>query len=110
MDCLFCKIVNGDIPCTKVYEDDNVLAFRDIDPKAPSHIIVIPKKHFSNILEIKDIQIQAALFDAFQKIAKQEKFDDGFRLVCNTGEQGGQTVEHLHFHILSGRNLQWPPG
>lgn len=110
MDCIFCKIVSGEIPSKVVYEDDNVLAFKDIDPQAPIHIVVIPKKHFANILELNDSNILKAIFDSIKNIAAEQKMKDGFRIVCNTGAQGGQTVDHLHFHILSGRNLQWPPG
>lgn len=112
MDCLFCKIINGDIPSTKVYEDEHVLAFRDIDPQAPVHVILIPKKHFSNILEIpaEDSAINH-LLKAIQIIAKQEDMEDeGFRVVTNCKEFGGQTVDHLHFHILGKRKLTWPPG
>ena len=110
MDCIFCKIVSGEIPSKVVYEDENVLAFKDIDPQAPIHIVVIPKKHFANILELNDSNILQAIFDSIKSIAAEQKMKDGFRIVCNTGAQGGQTVDHLHFHILSGRNLQWPPG
>ncbi|EFM39003.1 scavenger mRNA decapping enzyme [Peptostreptococcaceae bacterium AS15] len=110
MDCIFCKIVNGEIPSKIVYEDDNVLAFNDIDPQAPVHIVVIPKKHFANILELNDSTILNAIFDSIRKIADEQKMEKGFRIVCNTGSDGGQTVDHLHFHILAGRNLQWPPG
>ena len=110
MDCIFCKIVSGEIPSKVVYENENVLAFNDIDPQAPIHIVVIPKKHFANILELNDSSILSAIFESIKKIAAEQKMKDGFRIVCNTGSQGGQTVEHLHFHILSGRNLQWPPG
>lgn len=110
MDCIFCKIVSGEIPSKIVYEDDNVLAFNDIDPQAPVHIVVIPKKHFANILELNDSTILNAIFDSIRKIADEQKMEKGFRIVCNTGSDGGQTVDHLHFHILAGRNLQWPPG
>ena len=109
-DCIFCKIVGGDIPSAKVYEDDYVYAFNDIDPQAPVHIVLVPKKHYDNIKDLDDDKIKISIFNAIQKIALDQKLDGGFRVVCNTGEQGGQTVEHLHFHILSGRNLQWPPG
>ena len=110
MDCIFCKIVSGEIPSKIVYEDDNVLAFNDIDPQAPVHIVVVPKKHFANILELNDSTILNAIFDSIRKIADEQKMKKGFRIVCNTGSDGGQTVDHLHFHILAGRNLQWPPG
>ena len=110
MDCIFCKIVSGEIPSKVVYEDENVLAFNDIDPQAPIHIVVIPKKHFANILELNDSSILSAIFESIKKIAEEQNIEKGFRIVCNTGSEGGQTVNHLHFHILSGRNLQWPPG
>ena len=110
MNCIFCKIVSGEIPSKVVYEDDNVLAFNDIEPQAPIHIVVIPKKHFANILELNDSNILNAIFDSIRKIVDEQKIEKGFRIVCNTGTDGGQTVDHLHFHILAGRNLQWPPG
>jgi len=110
MNCVFCKIVSGEIPSKVVYEDDNVLAFNDIEPQAPIHIVVIPKKHFANILELNDSNILNAIFDSIRKIVDEQKIEKGFRIVCNTGTDGGQTVDHLHFHILAGRNLQWPPG
>ena len=110
MDCIFCKIVSGEIPSKVVYEDEHVLAFNDIEPQAPIHIVVIPKKHFANILELNDSNILNAIFDSIKNIADKQNMEKGFRIVCNTGSEGGQTVDHLHFHILSGRNIQWPPG
>ena len=112
MDCLFCKIVAGEIPSTKIYEDENVYAFKDIDPKAPFHAIVIPKQHIKcadEINESNSISI-AKVFEAIAKIAKQEKLDKGYRVVNNCGKQGGQTVNHMHFHLLARRDLGWPPG
>ena len=111
-DCLFCKIVNGDIPSSKVYEDDVVYAFNDIDPQAPSHILVIPKKHITSAAEIssENSEIVAKIFEAIAKIAKENGFTDGFRVVSNVGDSAGQTVKHLHFHVLSGRDMTWPPG
>lgn len=111
-DCIFCSIIEGTIPSTKVYEDDKVLAFRDIAPQAPVHIVIIPKSHSANILELKaDNGTIGDILHAVQIIAKQEGIDEkGFRLVNNCKEHGGQTVDHLHFHLLGGRNLQWPPG
>ena len=111
-DCLFCKIVNGDIPSSKVYEDDVVYAFNDIDPQAPSHILVIPKKHITSAAEIssENSEIVARIFEAIAKIAKENGFTDGFRVVSNVGDSAGQTVKHLHFHVLSGRDMTWPPG
>lgn len=112
MDCIFCKIVKGEIPSTKVYEDEKVLAFRDIDPKAPSHIIIIPKAHYANILEIPaDSSVMNELLHAVKEIAKTEDVaESGFRLLTNYKSDGGQTVEHIHFHMLGKRSLQWPPG
>lgn len=111
-DCIFCSIIKGTIPSTKVYEDDKVLAFRDIAPQAPVHIVIIPKSHSANILELKaEDNVIVDILKAVQIIAKQEGIDEkGFRLVNNCKEHGGQTVDHLHFHLLGGRNLQWPPG
>lgn len=112
-DCLFCKIVAGSIPSDKVYEDDLVLAFRDIDPKAPVHILIIPKKHFGSIMDVVsgDEEYLEAMTKAAQQIAREQQIDEkGFRLVVNTGENGGQTVPHLHMHLLGGRALGWPPG
>ena len=112
MDCLFCKILSGEIPSEKVYEDDKVLAFKDIDPKAPFHIIVISKKHISSAAEInlENSHYISAIFEAIAKIAKENNLEKGFRVVNNCGEDGGQTVNHIHFHLLARRNLAWPPG
>ena len=102
MDCIFCKIVNGEIPCQKVYEDDLVLAFKDINPQAPVHILVIPKKHIDSavaLTEEDDILI-AHVFKVIRQIAKEQDLENGFRLVTNVGTDGGQSVKHLHFHIL----------
>ena len=106
-NCLFCKIAAGEIPSTKVYEDDKVLAFRDIAPKAPTHILVIPKNHIASVAEItpENSAIVAHIFAVIAEIAKQEGLVDGFRVVSNCGEHGGQTVHHLHFHILGGQQL-----
>jgi histidine triad (HIT) family protein len=108
--CLFCKIANGEIPSSKVYEDDQVTAFRDIDPKAPVHVLIVPKKHCANILEA-DEETVAALFGAAKKLAHELNVEEsGFRLVINTGRDGGQSVPHLHMHLLGARSLAWPPG
>lgn len=111
-DCLFCKIVAGEIPSTKVYEDEFVLAFLDIDPKAPFHAIIIPKEHIASAKEIngENSFLIAKVFEAVSKIAEKENLIDGFRVVNNCGEHGGQTVGHIHFHLLARRNLAWPPG
>lgn len=112
-NCLFCKIVKGEIPSSKVYETETVYAFRDIEPQAPQHIIIIPKEHIASANEISEDNsgVIAQVFEAAAKIAKQEGFDkNGYRIVNNCGTDGGQTVGHIHFHLLAGRNLQWPPG
>ena len=113
MDCLFCKIVAGDIPSAKVYEDDKVYAFRDIEPQAPVHILIIPKEHIASANELteENASIVGHIFAVAAKIAKDEGIaEGGYRIVNNCGEDGGQTVKHLHFHMLGGRSLQWPPG
>lgn len=112
MDCLFCKIVAGEIPSNKVYEDEYVYAFMDIDPKAPFHCIVIPKEHIGSAAQINadNSYLVAKVFEAISKIAETENLEKGFRVVNNCGEEGGQTVGHIHFHLLARRNLAWPPG
>ncbi len=112
MDCLFCKIANGDIPSTKIYENDKVYAFADIAPQAPFHAIIIPREHIASAADItpENSGLIASVFEAVSIIAKQENLEKGFRVVNNCGEEGGQTVGHIHFHLLARRNLQWPPG
>lgn len=107
MDCLFCKIIAGEIPSTKVYEDDKILAFRDIAPQAPSHILVIPKQHIGGVDELNEnnAAVVSHIFAKIAEIAKQEGLENGYRVVSNIGEDGGQTVRHLHFHILGGKKL-----
>jgi histidine triad (HIT) family protein len=112
-DCLFCKIVNGDIPAELIYEDDDVAAFNDINPQAPHHFLCIPKKHISttNDLEGTDAETIGKLVLAAAKIAKQRGVaEDGYRLVMNCNGHGGQTVFHIHMHVLAGRHMTWPPG
>ncbi|AKA70655.1 histidine triad nucleotide-binding protein [Clostridium scatologenes] len=112
-DCIFCKIIKGEIPCEKVYEDDIVLSFKDISPGAPAHILIIPKKHISSLNELtdEDSKIVAHVFVVLKEIVKKLGIDKtGYRIVSNCGEDGGQSVPHIHFHVLGGRNLQWPPG
>ena len=107
MDCIFCKIVAGEIPSTKVYEDDTVLAFRDINPQAPTHILVIPKEHIANgaaDITAANAAVVGHIFEIIAKLAKEEGLSD-FRVVTNNGEGAGQTVPHLHFHLLGGRTL-----
>ena len=107
MDCLFCKIIAGDIPSTKVYEDDLVYAFRDINPQAPTHILVIPKAHIGSVAEIsaENSAVVAHIFEVIPQIAKAENLANGYRVVSNCGPDAGQTVSHLHFHILGGKEL-----
>ncbi len=111
-DCLFCRIASGGIPAKKAYEDDTSLAFYDIDPKAPVHILIIPKKHIASVAaaDESDFSLIAHLLEVARNLAKELKLDDGFRLVVNTGKDGGQTVHHLHVHLLGGRAMGWPPG
>lgn len=108
-DCLFCKIVKGEIPCNKVYEDDDVLAFYDIKPVAKIHILVIPKKHIASIahMEKEDEALIGKIYSVINKIAEEQGFkENGFKVIVNCGEDGGQEVMHLHFHILAGENLK----
>ena len=112
-ECLFCKMVSGVIPCDKVHENDYVLAFRDIDPKAPTHILIIPKKHITTLNEINenDQDLLGELLLTAKKIAKDEGIDtSGYRTVFNCNSDGGQTVFHIHMHLLGGRPMAWPPG
>ena len=112
-DGLFCKIISGKIPCDKVYEDEKLIAFQDIDPKAPTHILVIPKKHIRSIneLELTDKVLAGEILLAAKKIAKIKNIDSsGYRTVFNTNDDGGQTVFHIHMHIIGGRQMTWPPG
>ena len=107
MDCIFCKIIAGDIPSTKVYEDEKVLAFRDIAPQAPTHILVVPKAHIAdcNGINEENAAVVAHIFTVIPQIAKAEGLENGYRVVSNCGEDAGQTVQHLHFHILGGKKL-----
>ena len=111
-NCLFCKIIAGDIPSTKVYEDDLVLAFRDIAPQAPTHILVIPKVHIPSVdgITAENSAVVAHIFSVIPQIAKGESLEKGYRVVSNCGEHAGQTVPHIHFHVLAGRELTWPAG
>lgn len=111
-DCLFCRIVDGEIPATVVHETDHVLAFRDIAPQAPTHVVVIPKAHHADIaaLAAADPGLTAEVMAAAAEVARTEGLDQGFRVVLNTGADGGQTVFHVHAHVLGGRGLGWPPG
>ncbi|MDP2380484.1 MAG: histidine triad nucleotide-binding protein [Pseudohongiella sp.] len=111
--CLFCRIAAGEIPSTEVYSNNNVYAFRDINPAAPQHILVIPRKHLHSLNHASpdDQALLGELLLTARHVADQQGFaDDGYRVVINTGEHGGQTVFHIHAHVLSGRHLSWPPG
>jgi histidine triad (HIT) family protein len=113
MNCLFCNIVAGSIPANVVYEDDQVVAFRDINPQAPTHILIIPKKHISTINDItqEDGPLLAWLIQTAKKLAVDEGLsDEGYRLVFNVNSHGGQAVYHIHLHLLGGRPFSWPPG
>ena len=112
-DCLFCKIAKGEIPSEKVYEDDKVYAFYDINPEAPVHFLVIPKEHIqsANNLNDNNADVISHIFKVINKLVVELNIaDKGYRIVNNCGEDGGQTVNHIHFHVLGGRNMQWPPG
>jgi len=112
VDCLFCKIAAGAIPSTQVYHDDTVIAIEDINPQAPTHLLVMPRAHHANIGDLSDAS-EAALLARLIEVATKlgrEHGNNGYRLVMNTGADGGQTVDHLHIHVLAGRHLTWPPG
>ena len=112
MDCIFCKIANGDIPASKVYEDDKILAFKDLDPQAPVHILIVPKEHIACAADItaENSAVIAHIFEVAAIIAKEKGLDDGFRIVNNCGDSAGQTVKHIHFHLMGGRDFGWPAG
>ncbi len=110
-DCLFCKIISGEIPSAKVYEDELCYAFNDIAPQAPTHFLVIPKQHIGSAAEVdgSNSSVVAHIFEVIAKLTK-EKGIESYRIVSNIGEQAGQSVRHLHFHVLAGRDMTWPPG
>ena len=110
-DCLFCKIASGELPSAKVYEDDLCCAFNDIAPQAPTHFLVIPKAHIGSVAELDagNSAVVAHIFEVIARLAK-EKGIESYRVVSNIGEQAGQSVKHLHFHVLAGRDMTWPPG
>jgi histidine triad (HIT) family protein len=113
LDCIFCKIANKEINSSFVYEDEDIVVFNDVNPVAPVHLLAIPKKHISSIMEIDELEdsISSRILKIISKIAKDMKIDEeGFRIVSNTGAGAGQSVGHLHFHILGGRKFNWPPG
>ena len=112
MDCIFCKIAAGEIPSTKVYEDETVVAFNDLDPQAPVHVLIIPKEHIASAAEINESNsaVVAHIFEVAAKIAAEKGLKDGFRIVNNCGDSAGQSVKHLHFHLMGGRDFGWPAG
>lgn len=109
MDCLFCKIINGEIPSTKVYEDDKVFVFKDINPIAPIHWLIIPKQHITSVNDItsENSSIVAYIFEVASKLAKENNLGNGYRIITNCGDDAGQTVKHLHFHLLAGTQMGW---
>ncbi|CAN5194738.1 histidine triad nucleotide-binding protein [soil metagenome] len=111
-DCLFCKIVADEVPSERVFDDDDVIAFRDINPKAPTHVLVIPRRHIpdAHALTDADGDILGKLFAAARRVADEAGLEKGYRIVTNVGPESGQTVFHLHFHVLGGRPMTWPPG
>ncbi|MBQ4366102.1 MAG: histidine triad nucleotide-binding protein [Clostridia bacterium] len=111
-DCIFCKIASGEIPSTKVYEDDTVLGFKDLSPQAPVHVLLIPKTHITSVDDVtpENSAVVAHIFEVAAKLAKEFGLSNGYRIVTNCGEDGGQTVKHLHFHMMGGRAFGWPAG
>jgi histidine triad (HIT) family protein len=111
-DCLFCRIVAGEIPSDRVHEDDEVIAFRDIAPRAPTHVLVVPRRHIADAHSLTDADggLLAHLFGVVRQVADQAGLANGYRVVTNVGPESGQTVFHLHFHLLGGRPMAWPPG
>lgn len=112
MSCLFCRIVEGSIPSTEVYQDEQCYAFRDIDPRAPVHVLVVPRKHIASLetAEAEDSALLGHLLTTAAEIARTNGLEKGYRVVISTGKEGGQTVDHLHLHVMGGRPMHWPPG
>jgi histidine triad (HIT) family protein len=112
MSCLFCKIIDGSIPSTAVYQDDDCYAFADIDPKAPVHVLIVPRTHIASLAEATaaDAPLLGRLLEVAARIARDKGLGNGYRAVVNTGPDGGQSVDHLHVHLLGGRPMAWPPG
>jgi histidine triad (HIT) family protein len=112
VDCLFCKIIQGDVPAKKVYEDEHTFAFEDINPQAPTHVLVVPKKHIRGLKEARseDAELVGRLQLAAAEIGRQRGIEDGYRTVLNVGPKSGQSVFHLHVHLIGGRPMKWPPG
>lgn len=112
LDCLFCKIIDKEIPSDIIYEDDQVIAFKDINPQAPVHVLIIPREHIKSAADLEDKHkdLVGHVFIVAKKLSKELGLDNGYRVVNNCSVDGGQTVDHIHFHILGGRQLMWPPG
>ena len=112
MDCIFCKIISKEIPTKSLYEDENILAFYDISPKAPVHFLVVPKEHICSLDEVggENSMFISKSYEVIAKLSKELGLEKGYRVVANCGFDGGQTVSHIHFHVLAGRELAWPPG
>jgi len=111
-DCLFCRIISGEIPAKKVYDDEHIYAFEDINPQAPTHVLIVPKRHIHGLKEAhsEDSELIGRCHLAAAHIARERNIEDGYRTVLNVGPQAGQSVFHLHVHLIGGRHLQWPPG
>ena len=109
-DCVICRIVAGDIPSKRVYEDDDAIAFHDINPAAPFHVLVVPRVHVAKLSDLADVALGGSLLGVVRRVAAAAGFADNFRLVVNNGDQAGQSVGHLHLHVLGGRRFSWPPG
>ncbi len=111
-DCVFCKIARGEIPAKLIHEDEEFVAFPDINPQAPVHVLVIPRKHLADVRQAAaaDPGLFGRAYTVLCHLAEKQGLEEGFRIVCNTGDRGGQTVKHLHFHLLGGRFMGWPPG
>ena len=111
MDCIFCKIVAKEVPSEIIYEDEKVLVFKDLEPKAPVHVLVIPKAHISSVMEINEenSEIISHIFKVIKKLSSKLNLQNGFRVINNCGKYGGQTVNHIHFHVLGGQQLEWNP-
>ena len=112
VDCLFCRLLRGEVPSRKVYEDDHVFAFEDLNPQGPTHVLIIPKKHITGLKEatVEDAAIVGRCHLAAAQIARERGIEDGYRTVVNVGPRSGQSVFHLHIHLIGGRVLKWPPG
>jgi histidine triad (HIT) family protein len=112
-DCLFCKVIGGEIPAKRVYEDDSIFAFEDINPQAPTHILIIPKEHYASLKEVRETEkdLLGNILLKAKELAQDKGLEDsGYRIVLNTGRDSGQAVFHIHFHLLGGRRMSWPPG